>query len=126
MEYFLCKKDMFINYLTQNDTRVPNEKAIPLLFNDVDDETAQYWFKRFEPQRNDFTAPTVPNAPWNLTMPKTYIITTDDQTATLQFQFMMLQGVADNTWSIKSLASGHESFISHTENLAEVLLQKTY
>ena len=85
----------------------------------------KYWFSKFEWQRNDFTAEIVPDAPWRLAIPKTYIITTDDKTATVEFQFKMLQGVIDKTWSIKSIKSGHEPFLSQPANLAKVLLQPT-
>ena len=85
----------------------------------------KHWFSKFEWQRNDFTAETVPDAPWHLSIPKTYIITTDDKTATVEFQFQMLQGVIDKTWSIKSIKAGHEPFLSQPANLAKVLLQPT-
>ena len=85
----------------------------------------KHWFSKFEWQRNDFTAETVPDAPWHLSVPKTYIITTDDKAATVEFQFQMLQGVIDKTWSIKSIKCGHEPFLSQRANLAKVLLQPT-
>ena len=86
----------------------------------------KYWLSKFEWHRNDFTAEIVPDAPWRLAIPKTYIITTDDKTATVEFQFKMLQGVIDKTWSIKSIKSGHEPFLSQPANLAKVLLQPTF
>jgi hypothetical protein len=86
----------------------------------------KHWLSKFEWQRNDFTAETVPDAPWHLSVPKTYIITTDDKTATVEFQFQMLQGVIDKTWSIKSIKAGHEPFLSQPANLAKVLLQPTF
>jgi hypothetical protein len=85
----------------------------------------KHWLSKFEWHRNDFTAETVPDAPWHLSVPKTYIITTDDKTATVEFQFQMLQGVIDKTWSIKSIKAGHEPFLSQPANLAKVLLQPT-
>ena len=86
----------------------------------------QHWLSQFEWQRNDFTAETVPDAPWHLSVPKTYIVTTDDKTATVEFQFQMLQAVIDKTWSIKSIKAGHEPFLSQPANLARVLLQPTF
>jgi hypothetical protein len=112
--------------MLQNNERIPNEQSIPLLFSDLDPDAQQHWFSKFEPQRNNFTAETVPDAPWHLSIPKTYVITTADQTATLQFQLAMLQGVMDETWSIKTIKAGHEPFLSQPENLAKVLLQQTF
>ena len=83
----------------------------------------KHWLSQFQWQRNNFTAETVPDAPWHLSVPKTYIITMEDKTATVAFQFQMLQGVIDNTWSIKSIKAGHEPFLSQPANLAKVLLQ---
>lgn len=119
-------EDKPVLIILQNGERIPNEKAIPLLFSDLDPAAQQYWFSKFEPHRNDFEAETVPDAPWHLSVKKTYIITTEDKTATTQFQFAMLQGVIDRTWSIKSLKAGHEPFLSQPANLAKVLLQPTY
>ena len=99
---------------------------MPLLFSDMEPDSQKYWLSKFEWQRNDFTADSVPHAPWHLTVPKTYIFTTDDKTATVDFQFQMLQGVIDNTWSIKSIKAGHEPFLSQPANLAKVLLQPTF
>ncbi|KAH8695015.1 Alpha/beta hydrolase fold-1 [Talaromyces proteolyticus] len=110
----------------ENGERIPNKHSIPLLFSDLDPIAQQHWFSRFEPQRNDFTAETVPDAPWHLSVPKTYIITTGDKTATIQFQLTMLQAVMDDTWSIKTIKAGHEPFLSQPVNLAKVLLQPTY
>lgn len=49
-----------------------------------------------------------------------------DQTATLQFQFAMLQGVIGESWSIKSIKAGHEPMISRPGELARVLVAETY
>jgi len=110
----------------ENGRRIPNEAAVSLLFSDMDATAQKHWLSKFEWQRNDFTAETVPDAPWHLSLPKTYIVTTDDKTATVEFQFQMLLAVIDKTWSIKSIKSGHEPFLSQPETLAKVLLQPTY
>ncbi|MCJ1386030.1 hypothetical protein MMC17_009155 [Xylographa soralifera] len=109
----------------ENGCRKPNESSIPLLFSDMDVDAQKHWLSEFAWHRNDFTAETVPDAPWHLSVPKTYIITTDDKTATVQFQFQMLQAVIDKTWSIKSIKAGHEPFLSQPANLAKVILQPT-
>lgn len=111
---------------SENGERIPNEQSVPLLFSDLDTTTQAYWLSQFEPHRNDFTAETVPDAPWHLSIPKTYIISTKDQTATVQFQLGMLQGVMDETWSVKTISAGHEPFLSQPVNLAKVLLQPTF
>jgi hypothetical protein len=120
-----CIVSLFAN-IPQNGRRIPNESSIPLLFSDMEVAAQKHWFSKFEWQRNDFTAEAVPDAPWHLSVPKTYIITTDDKAATVEFQFQMLQGVIDKTWSIKSIKAGHEPFLSQPANLAKVLLQPTF
>ncbi|QKX61748.1 uncharacterized protein TRUGW13939_08904 [Talaromyces rugulosus] len=110
----------------ENGERIPNEQSVPLLFSDLDPASQQHWLSKFEPQRNDFTAETIPDAPWHLSIPKTYIITSQDKTATIPFQLTMLQGVMDETWSIKTIKAGHEPFLSQPANLAKVLLQPTF
>ena len=99
---------------------------MPLLFSDLDPAAQKRWLSELKWHRNDFEAETVPNAPWHLSVPKTYIITTEDKTATTQFQLKMLQGVIDGTWSIKSLKAGHEPFLNRPAELAKVLLQPSY
>ena len=107
----------------QDGERKPNELCIPLLFSDLDADAQKHWFSQLVWQRNDFEAETVPDAPWHLTVPKTFIITTEDKTANVQFQLAMLQGVMDSTWTIKSLRAGHEPFLSRPSDLVKVLLQ---
>ncbi|KAM0796599.1 Alpha/beta hydrolase fold-1 [Usnea florida] len=107
----------------ENGRRIPNESSVALLFSDMEPAAQKHWLSQFQWHRNDFTAETVSDAPWHLAVPKTYIITTDDKTATVAFQFQMLQRVIDNTWSIKSIKAGHEPFLSQPANLAKVLLQ---
>ena len=118
--------DHFTAEILQNGRRIPNQASIPLMFNDMDVATQKDWLSKFEWHRNDFTAETVPDAPWHLSIPKTYIITTGDKMATFQFRFQMLQTVIDETWSIKNIKSGHEPMLSQPSNLAEVLLQPTF
>ncbi|KAI9659871.1 MAG: hypothetical protein M1821_001223 [Bathelium mastoideum] len=113
-------------WLTVKDgERIPNEQCVPLLFSDLEPADQKYWLTQFDWQRNDFEAETVPDAPWHLSVPKTYIVTTEDKTATPQFQLTMLQGVIDSTWTIKSLKAGHEPFLSQPANLVRVLLQSS-
>ncbi|KAI0970006.1 Alpha/Beta hydrolase protein [Xylaria arbuscula] len=113
-------------WLTVKDgCRIPNETSMPLLFSDMDEAAQIHWLGKFAWHRNDFTAETVPDAPWTLSVPKTYIVTTGDKTATVEFQFQMLQAVIDDTWTIKSIRSGHEPFLSQPAALAKVLVQPT-
>ena len=112
--------------MLQDGCRIPNGSAVPLLFSDLEPATQKHWLSKFEWHRNDFISETVPDAPWHLAVPKTYVITTDDKCASTDFQLHMLKGVIDSTWSIKSIKSGHESFLSQPENLAKVLLQPTF
>lgn len=91
----------------------------------MSDADQDFWLSRLEWQRNDFTAETIPDAPWHLSVPKTYILTTVDKTATLEFQLTMLQSVIDSTWSVKSLKAGHAPMITQPANLATLLLQPT-
>ncbi|KAI1304706.1 hypothetical protein F5Y03DRAFT_406718 [Xylaria venustula] len=113
-------------WLTVKDgCRIPNETSMLLLFSDMDEAAQMYSFGKFAWHRNDFTAETAPDAPWTLSVPKTYIVTTGDKTATVEFQFQMLQAVIDDTWTIKSIRSGHEPFLSQPAALAKVLVQPT-
>lgn len=106
--------------------RLPNEQCIPILFSDLTPDEQKYWLSEFEPQRNAFHGETIPDAPWHLSVPKTYIVCTDDKTASIDFQLTMLKGVMDETWSVKSIKSGHEPFLSRPAELAKVILAPTY
>lgn len=103
--------------------RKPNEDSIPLLFSDMEESQQKRWLAKFQWHRNDFTAMNMLDTPWPLTVPKTYILTTDDKLMAVQFQFQMLQRVIDNTWSIKSIKTGHEPFLTHTAYFAKVLVR---
>lgn len=106
--------------------RIPNMSSVPVLLNDLEPDAQIHWLTKLEWHRNDFTSETFPDAPWHLEVPKTYVITTDDKCASPDLQLQMLKGVIDSTWSIKSIKSGHEPFLSQPGNLAKVLLQPTF
>ena len=110
----------------QGDVRVPNEKAKKALFSGLGPAQQQLWYSRLQPQENDFSSPTMSNAPWHLSVPKTYIFTMDDVAAPIAFQLAMLQGVGDSTWSLKSIHSDHEPMLSKPQQLAELLLSTDY
>jgi hypothetical protein len=98
-----------------------------MLFNDVPPEEQRYWYEQLGWHRNAFHGETIPDAPWHLkTLQKTYILTTDDATAPLDFQLTMLKGVIDETWAVRSIHSGHEPMVSQPKDLADVLLAPRY
>lgn len=98
-----------------------------LLFNDLPESAQRYWYEQLAWQRNGFEGDTIPDAPWHLkTLPKTYILTTLDAAATLDFQMMALKGVIDETWSVRSIHSGHEPMLSKPKELTDVLLAPRY
>ena len=84
----------------------------------MDIDAQKHWCSRLEWHRNDFTAESIPDAARHLSVGKPCIITTDDKTMPVDIQLRMLQAVVDRTWSIKSISSGHELFLSQ---LIEVL-----
>lgn len=107
--------------------RKPNGSAIPLLFNDLSEQDQRYWYEQLDWQRNGFEGDTVPDAPWAIkSLPKTYVLTTKDAVANLNFQMMALKGVVDETWSVRSIHSGHEPMLSKPKELTDVLLAPRY
>lgn len=99
---------------------------MPLLFSDVRRSQREQWQSKFEWQRNDFSIETLPHAPWDLPIQKTYILTIDDLVAPYNFQSHMLSQVIDKTWSVKSIKSGHEPFVSNPKGLAKLLTQPNF
>lgn len=107
--------------------RRPNEACVPLFFNDLAPAEQIYWYGELAWHRNAFHGDSIPDAPWHLkTLPKTYILTTNDATASLDFQLTALKGVIDETWAVKSIHSGHEPMLSRPKELTDVLLAPRY
>ena len=108
----------------KDNARRLNEQAIPLLFGDMDEATAKKWIAKSAWQYNDFDDDEiVPDASWKLSVPKTYIVTMNDETAHTTFQLDMLKSVINRTWAIKTIPSGREPFLSRPKDFVQVLLQ---
>lgn len=58
---------------------------------------------------------------WDLDVPKTYIITTEDVALPVEQQEAMIESVRDGTWSVKHIASSHSPFLSRIKELVGIL-----
>ena len=50
----------------------------------------------------------------------------NDTAAPITFQINMLQTVIDTTWTLKSIHTGHEAFLSNPHGLAQLLTQHSH
>ena len=66
------------------------------------------------------TTPVI-RACWDLDVPKTYIVTTEDVAMPMNAQDAMIESVRDDTWSVQHIASSHSPFLSRIKELVEIL-----
>ena len=66
------------------------------------------------------TTPVV-RACWDLDVPKTYIVTTEDVAMPAELQNAMIESVRDDTWSVKHIASSHSPFLSRIDELVSIV-----
>lgn len=58
---------------------------------------------------------------WDVNVPKSYLMLTNDQSMPVDAQEKMLENVKDETWTVQTLHAGHEAFLSRAKEVADFL-----
>lgn len=93
-------------------------------FGDLPADTAKanYTAKLVQANHNHCTTP-VRDPCWSIKdLPKTYIITKNDNALAAPIQMQMLKEVQDESWTVYSLASGHSPFLTRVHQLVETIM----
>ncbi|KAJ6455075.1 Alpha/beta hydrolase fold-1 [Mycena vitilis] len=105
-----------------------NSKATAVLFHDLPDEQAQYWASKLEPMSMQLATVPATNVCWDTDVPKVYIFCKHDRALTLQEQQQILAGVQVESsrkgdWETYEMECGHNPFLSHVEELTDILVK---
>ena len=97
-----------------------NERAGATLFNDIEESQRKVWTDAFEQQASAGSTQEWPNGScWNMPIPKTDMLLTDDAAGPIEFQKSMLGSVKDDTWSTTKLDSGERDSLHTHASLGE-------
>ncbi|KAK3995732.1 Alpha/beta hydrolase fold-1 [Cladorrhinum sp. PSN332] len=96
-----------------------NDKAKPLLYNDLPPETAEEFYKALVPQSYAAVIQPVPFAVPDITIPKTYIVCERDAAFPVPLQEHLATALG---FSKKTISAGHSPFASAPDELADLLI----
>ncbi|KAI9667149.1 MAG: hypothetical protein M1831_001326 [Alyxoria varia] len=108
----------------EGPVNVPNKLAKEAFFSDLPPAAQEIWFDRLRPQSSSPLTTPWHWAPWNLSIPKTYLFLKKDYAlppASQETMFKKVHAVAENTWNTLSLDSGHDAFLSRLEEVIKIL-----
>jgi len=101
-----------------------NSKAPAFLYHDLRDDQAEHWASKLEPMSPHFAFTPATNVCWDADVPKVYIFCKTDRVFSLDQQRRMLERVRGDKkdgWKTYEMDCGHSPFLSHVEELTEVL-----
>jgi len=103
---------------------IANSEAAAILFHDLPDDQAEHWASKLEPMSTHISATPATNVCWDIDVPKVYIFSKKDRALSLKGQQRMLERVQGNRtgdWETYEMDCGHSPFLSHVEELTEIL-----
>ncbi|KAF8210566.1 Alpha/beta hydrolase fold-1 [Mycena galopus ATCC 62051] len=107
-------------------TITANSLAAENLYHDLPDDQAKHWVSELKPMAGNALVAVVASEvlPWDADVPKVYIFCKRDRVIPLDGQQRMLERVQRHNkenWSTYEIECGHSPFLSHVEELAEIL-----
>ncbi|KAK7005722.1 AB hydrolase-1 domain-containing protein [Favolaschia claudopus] len=105
-----------------------NSKATETLYHDLAEDQAAHWVSKLEPMSAHFITAPATDVCWNSDVQKMYIFCKADRVFTRDEQQRMLERVqahGKDLWEIYELKSGHSPFLSHVEELTEILAKES-
>ena len=90
------------------------------------EESQKFWVAKLQQASHKICTTPVGRACWDVDVPKTYIVTTEDVALPVEQQEAMIKSVWDDTWSVKYIASSHSPFLSRIDELVGILEDLIY
>ena len=111
---------------SQGDIWQPNiPECITEFFGDLPKESQNAWAAKLQPANHSICTVPVLRACWDVDVPKTYIVTTEDVALPQKVQEGMIESVRDDTWSVEYIASSHSPFLSRIDELVGIVQKFT-
>jgi len=100
--------------------------APDVLYHDLPDDQAQYWASKLEPMSANGGIAPATDVCWNADVPKVYIFCKKDRVFSIEEQQRMLERVQSDRddWETYEMDCGHSPFLSHVEELTEILTKE--
>ncbi|KAF7361613.1 AB hydrolase-1 domain-containing protein [Mycena venus] len=99
-------------------------KAAEVLFHDLQDDQADYWASKLEPMSANSVSTPATNVCWDVDVPKVAIFCKRDRVFPLEGQRRIVERVKSvngGDWVTYEMDCGHSPFLSHVEELVEIL-----
>ena len=94
-----------------------------IFYNDMSDADAKLWAQNLDIQAASPSITPVKEPCWNLEIPITYMICTNDQASPVFLQELMLNNVKKSHWKIERRDTGHCPFLSKPEVVVDLIQQ---
>ncbi|ORY63002.1 Alpha/beta hydrolase fold-1 [Pseudomassariella vexata] len=104
---------------TKNQLITVNEKAKPVLYNDLSEAEAETWFKTLVPHSQDAFETGCDFIMTDITIPKSYLITELDQGIPVSIQELITTIIPG--FKVERIQTGHSPFLSKPEECARLL-----
>ncbi|KAF8210564.1 Alpha/beta hydrolase fold-1 [Mycena galopus ATCC 62051] len=124
----LAELGIVLRWLDVNPTTstfTANSLAAETLYHDLPDDQAGYWASKLEPMSSHAVIAVPCNTRWDTDVPKVYIFCKNDRTIELFAQQRLLERVLEgqnkDSWKTYEMDCGHCPFLSHVEELVEIL-----
>ncbi|KAJ6508716.1 Alpha/beta hydrolase fold-1 [Mycena sanguinolenta] len=101
----------------------PNSLAPDVLYHDLPNHQAQYWASKLEHMSGYAAIAPASDVCWNADIPKVYIFCKTDRVMSFQEQQRVLERVqcGKRDWETYEMDCGHSPFLSHLDELTEIL-----
>ncbi|KAJ6499099.1 Alpha/beta hydrolase fold-1 [Mycena sanguinolenta] len=101
--------------------------AAGVLYHDLVESQAQHWAAKLEPVALNVSVAPASNVCWASEVPKVYIFCKKDRSLPLEVQQKMLERVQmenKDSWKLYEMDCGHSPFLSHVEELVDILVKQ--
>ncbi|KAI9727709.1 MAG: hypothetical protein M1828_005937 [Chrysothrix sp. TS-e1954] len=100
----------------------PNDTAADVLYNDLNELDRKQYSRMLKQQSVAASNLEMLDSCWKSELPKLYIHTTKDLAVPMDLQKTMLEGVQDDSWTVREMDGGHSCFVSKKEETASVMI----
>jgi pimeloyl-ACP methyl ester carboxylesterase len=92
-----------------------------MFYHDLSDEAKETNFALLEPIVMGETTLPLTNTCWDSSVPKTYIITTDDRAIEPSLQRSMVEQMKNGTWYIETMHTGHSPWLKDQPTVIRII-----
>ena len=109
---------------SDNTLARPNSLASEYFYAGLDTTQRRYWASKLQPYSMKASMGPAKMTCWGVDIPKLYIITSRDIAIPPDTQRAIVDAFTDETWTTRNIDSGHTPFLTHKEQLIDMLIRE--